>query len=281
MKIIHSVKEMQAWAFALKKKNLSVGFVPTMGALHAGHRSLIRRARSENDEVVVSVFVNPLQFGPREDYKKYPRTLKNDLQALKEEQVGIVFYPSAADMIPTGFSTWVDAPALTSTLCGPFRPGHFRGVATIVAKLFHAVRPDRAYFGEKDYQQIRVIDRMVKDLAMPVRVVACPTVREPSGLACSSRNRALSSREREEAVKLYQALYLGRELVEQKLMKDSARLAKRLKQVLTAVPKSRIEYISVVDPVTLAPMQKIRRPALLAAAWWIGKTRLIDNVVIS
>ncbi len=259
----------------------SIGFVPTMGVLHEGHRSLIRRARRENDHVVVSLFVNPLQFGPKEDFKRYPRTLKQDLTLLKQEHVDIVFNPSASELFPPGFSTAVEVPAYEKTLCGPFRPGHFRGVATVVAKLFEIVRPIRAYFGEKDYQQCRVIAQMVQDLQIPVRIVACSTVREPDGLAVSSRNRYLSKKEREEAVQLYQALYLGRELIEQKIMLDSQRLEKRLKQILSQIPRSGVDYISVVDPVTLAPMKRIHRPAVLAAAIWIGKTRLIDNVVIS
>jgi pantoate--beta-alanine ligase len=281
MKIIHKVEHMQAAVSRFKKDGRSVGFVPTMGALHDGHRALIRRARSENDVVLVSIFVNPLQFGPREDFKKYPRTLRADQILLKNEHVDILFCPSVSEVYPASFSTRVDVPALVGALCGPFRPGHFQGVATVVARLFGIVQPGRAYFGEKDYQQCRIIERMARDLALPVRVVACPTVRERDGLACSSRNRYLTPAQREEAVKLYQALYLGRELVEQKLMNNSSRLAKRLKQVLSTIPGSRIDYISVVDPITLAPMRRIHRPALLAAAIWIGRTRLIDNIVIS
>jgi pantoate--beta-alanine ligase len=281
MKIIHAIPDMKAAVHRAKQSKQSIGFVPTMGALHAGHRSLIQRARRENDQVVVSIFVNPLQFGPKEDYKRYPRTLKQDLAILKQEKVDFVFVPTADAMFPPGFSTHVGVPAYAQALCGPFRPGHFRGVVTVVAKLFAIVRPTRAYFGEKDYQQCRVIDRMVQDLDIPVRVVVCPTVREADGLAASSRNRYLSAKERDEAVKLYQALYLGRELVEQKIMLDSRRLEKRLRVILSQIPRSRIDYISVVDPLTLAPMKRIHRPALLAAALWIGKTRLIDNVVIS
>ncbi|OGR90050.1 MAG: pantoate--beta-alanine ligase [Elusimicrobia bacterium RIFCSPLOWO2_01_FULL_59_12] len=281
MKIIHSVEEMKSSTHATRRGRRSIGFVPTMGALHEGHRALIRRARRENDQVVVSIFVNPAQFGPREDFTQYPRALSKDLALLKQEKCDVVFIPSASQIYPPEFSTWVDVPACSASLCGKFRPGHFRGVATVVAALFQIVQPTRAYFGLKDYQQCRVIDRMVKDLQIPVRVVACPTVREPDGLACSSRNRRLSKRDREEAVKLYQALYLGRELIEQKIMLDSGRLETRLKQVLSQIPHCRIDYIAVVDPVTLAPMRKIRRPAVLAAALWIGKTRLIDNVVIS
>ncbi len=281
MKIIHSIADMKSVTHTSKHGKQSIGFVPTMGALHEGHRALVRRARSENDQVVVSIFINPMQFGPKEDLSSYPRSLSKDLAMLKKEKVDYVFIPSAAQMFPPDFATWVDVPTYSDVLCGKFRPGHFRGVATVVIKLFSLVQPSRAYFGEKDYQQCRIIDRMVQDLKIPVRVVACPTVREPDGLAYSSRNQYLSKAEREEAVKLYQTLYLGRELIEQKIMRDSARLEKRLKQVLSQIPRSKIDYICVVDPITLVPMQKIHRPAVLAAAIWIGKTRLIDNVVIS
>jgi len=280
MKVMRSIDEMQTYALRLQAQGRSVGFVPTMGALHQGHEALVRRAREENEVVVVSIFVNPIQFGPKEDFKKYPRTLARDEELLKEGKVDILFLPGAQEMYPEGFSTFIEVPSLTRTLCAPFRPGHFRGVATVVAKLFEIVRPARAYFGEKDYQQIRVIGRMIDDLKIPVRLVACPTVREKDGLAVSSRNRYLSRAEREEAVKLYQALYLGRELVERKIMQDSKKLAARLTQVLSTIPRGRVEYISVVDPITLDAMTQIRRPALLAAAIWIGKTRLIDNVII-
>jgi pantoate--beta-alanine ligase len=281
MKIIHSIEEMKSAVHKTRQAKRSIGFVPTMGALHEGHRALVRRARRENDLVVVSIFVNPAQFGPKEDFKRYPRTLARDLTLLRQERADIVFIPSAQQIYPAEFATWVDVPAYTLSLCGTFRPGHFRGVATVVAKLLLIVQSTRAYFGLKDYQQLRVIDRVVKDLQIPTRIVACPTVRESDGLAYSSRNRYLSKSEREEAVRLYQALYLGRELIQQKIMLDAARLEKRLRQVLSQIPRSRIDYISVVDSVTLAPMKKIRRPCVLAAAVWIGKTRLIDNVVIS
>ncbi len=271
---------MQLWALRIRRQGGSLGFVPTMGALHHGHGSLVQRARRENDAVIVSIFVNPLQFGPKEDFKKYPRTLARDLALLKKEKVDIVFVPSAQEMYPEGGSTTIRVPSLDGILEGAARPGHFQGVATVVAKLFHIVQPTRAYFGEKDFQQVRVIDRMIKDLNMPVHLVACPTVREPDGLASSSRNRYLSPREREEAVKIYQALFLGRELVAEKIMKKPAQLMKRLNQVFSKIPKCKVDYMAIVDPETLEPMKIIRRPALLAAAVRIGKTRLIDNIVI-
>jgi pantoate--beta-alanine ligase len=273
---------MQAYVFRTKSRGISIGFVPTMGALHDGHVSLIRRARKENEEVIVSVFVNPLQFGPKEDFKAYPRPLSADKSLCLREHVDVFFCPSPQEMFPNDFCTSVELSGpLTANLCGAFRPGHFKGVATVVLKLFNLVQPNRAYFGEKDYQQVRVIQRMVQDLSMPVHVVACPTIREADGLAVSSRNRYLSRKQREEAVKVYQSLYLGRELVEQKIVLDSGRLIKRLSQVISTIPSSRLDYISIADPLTLEPMNKIRRPALLAIAVRIGKTRLIDNVIIT
>jgi len=251
-----------------------------MGALHEGHLSLVKRARRENDVVVASIFVNPLQFGPKEDFKKYPRTLTKDLTLLKWEKTDVVFTPTAQAMYPEGYEAKIRVPSLDTILEGAIRPGHFQGVATVVAKLFNIVQPSRAYFGQKDVQQVRVIERMIKDLNLPVRLVACRTVREKDGLACSSRNRYLSPKERDEAVKIYQALFLGRELVSEKIMLRSGQLIKRLNQIFSKIPKSKVDYIAVVDPETLAPMQKIRRPALLAAAVRIGKTRLIDNIII-
>ena len=280
MKIIESVHAMQSLALDLRRRGKSVGFVPTMGALHAGHASLVQRARRENDVVVASVFVNPLQFGPKEDFKIYPRTTTRDLDLLKKERADIVFMPSAAAMYPEGFSTRIRVPALDVVLEGVFRPGHFQGVATVVAKLLNIVQPSRAYFGDKDYQQVRVIRRMIEDLNIPVRVIACATVREKDGLAMSSRNRYLLKTEREEAVKIHQALFLGRELVVGKIMLEPRSLTKRLAQIFAKIPTCKIDYIAVADPETLEPMKRIRRPALLAVAVRIGKTRLIDNIII-
>ncbi len=281
MKTIQTIKELRAYTLRQQLKGRSVGFVPTMGALHEGHLSLVRRARRENDEVVASIFVNPTQFGPKEDFKKYPRTLAADKRLLANADVDVLFVPSAQEMYPEGAMTRVSVCGLTQTLCGPFRPGHFKGVATVVAQLFQMVQPTRAYFGQKDFQQLRVIERLVKDLHMPIKVVGCETVREADGLAASSRNRYLSKVERDEAVKLYQMLYLGRELIEQKIMLNPAQLEKRLKIVLATIPKSKVDYIAAVDPHTLQPMKRITTPVLLAAAIWIGKTRLIDNILIS
>ncbi len=281
MKVIKSVAEMQTWSTRARQKGFSLGLVPTMGALHQGHLSLVQRARRENDAVVISIFVNPLQFGPKEDFKKYPRTLARDLSLLKKAKVDIVFVPGADQMYPQPGTSTIHVSAFDGILEGASRPGHFNGVATVVAKLFNITLPSRAYFGLKDYQQVRVIQKMVEDLNLPVHLVACPTFREKDGLALSSRNRYLSPREREEAIKLYQALFLGRELVSEKIMTQSTQVIKRLLQIFTQVRGSRVDYIAIVDPLTLEPMKKIRRPALLAAAVWIGKTRLIDNLIIS
>jgi pantoate--beta-alanine ligase len=281
VKIIRSVAEMQSYGIRMLRQGQSVGLVPTMGALHAGHLSLVKRARDENDVAVISIFVNPMQFGPKEDFSRYPRAFAQDKKLLEREHVDVLFAPDAKEMYPEGFSTVVDVPALSRGLCGPFRPGHFRGVCTVVAKLFNIVEPTRAYFGEKDYQQLRIIKQMADDLRFPMRIIGCPTVRESDGLAASSRNRRLSAKEREESVKLYQTLFLGRELITQKIMLDPKRLQRRLMQVISTIPKVKVDYISVVDPETLESMKRIRRPAVLAAAIYVGKTRLIDNVLIS
>ena len=281
MKVIRSIAEMQAYARHKQRKGFRIGFVPTMGALHAGHLSLTRLSAVENDVTVVSIFVNPLQFGPKEDFRRYPRTEAADLRALRDTPTDVVFMPSAKEMYPNGFATRIQiGGALTTRWEGAHRPGHFDGVATVVAKLFDAVQPTRAYFGRKDYQQLRVIQRMAADLNLPVQVVPCPTVREADGLAMSSRNRYLSAKERDEAVKLYQALYLGQELITQKVMRKPEQLVKRLTTVLKGIPKSRVDYVAVADPETLEPLKKLQRPVWLAVAVHVGATRLIDNIVI-
>jgi pantoate--beta-alanine ligase len=281
MKIIRSVADMQAYALHKRQKNISIGFVPTMGALHAGHLSLVSQSQAKNDVTVVSIFVNPLQFGPKEDLKRYPRTEARDLQALRKEFVNVVFIPKATAMYDATFSTHVHIKgSLGSLWDGAARPGHFDGVATVVAKLFSIVQPSRAYFGEKDFQQLRIIQRLAHDLNLPIEIVPCKTLREPDGLAMSSRNRYLTPKEREEAVKLHQALYLGQELISQKIMKNPEQLIHRLTQILLGIPKAKVDYVAVADPITLEPQKKIQRPVWLAVAVRIGKTRLIDNRVI-
>jgi pantoate--beta-alanine ligase len=252
-----------------------------MGYLHEGHLSLVRRARSENGSVAVSIFVNPTQFGPHEDFQRYPRDLERDLGLLDTAQVDVVFTPEVEEMYPTGASTMVDVEALSSMLEGASRPGHFRGVATIVCKLLHLVSPDRAYFGEKDYQQLQVIQRMVRDLRMPVEVVGCPTIREPDGLAMSSRNAYLRPAERRAAVALSQALSQAERLVKDGVW-DGARLEAEVHGMLDKEPLIRPDYVAVVHPQTLQPVPTLAAEgAIMCVAVWIGQTRLIDNIRLS
>jgi pantoate--beta-alanine ligase len=254
----------------------TVGLVPTMGALHAGHRRLLDIACAETDVVVSTIFVNPTQFNRAEDLDHYPRTLDQDLEVCRAAGVDLVFAPSAAEMYPQEPRTWVDVPALSEHLCGPGRPGHFRGVATVVMKLFQIVQPDRAYFGEKDAQQFAIIRRMVKDLDVPVTVVPVATVREPDGLAMSSRNRHLTPEERQRAVVLSQALFAARDLVLQ-----GERSAETIRtSVAPLFDAVQLEYFSIVDPETLTPVERIEGPVLIAGAIWFGSTRLIDNVTV-
>ena len=253
-----------------------VGLVPTMGALHAGHRRLLELARAETDVVVASIFVNPTQFNRQDDLHQYPRTLEQDLAVCRDAGVDVVFAPSAAEMYPQPQLAWIDVSDLTQYLCGPGRPGHFQGVATVVMKLFQIVQPDRAYFGEKDAQQLVIIQRMVKDLNVPVIVVPVATVREPDGLALSSRNQHLSPSEREKAVVLSQALFAARDLVER-----GERSAEVIASKVAPIFKNvRLEYFSLVDPETLLPVERVEGPVLIAAAIWLGSTRLIDNVKV-
>lgn len=277
MKVIRAIGEMKA---ARSKLRGSVGFVPTMGYLHEGHLELARRARAENRNVIVSIFVNPTQFGPKEDYESYPRDAERDLAMLKKEAVNIVFMPSVEEMYPPRYSTWVNVEKVTERLEGAIRPGHFRGVATVVTKLFNIVQPDKAYFGQKDAQQLVVIKKMVADLNMNLEVVAVPTVREPDGLAMSSRNVYLSPEERKAALVLYESLKLA-----QKLWEEGERNADVIRRQMTALIQSepraeRIDYVSIADAETLEELDRIDRPALVSLAVKIGKPRLIDNIVL-
>jgi pantoate--beta-alanine ligase len=263
-----------------RRAGKSIGLVPTMGALHLGHRRLMEIARAETDIVVASIFVNPTQFDRKDDLDRYPRPMEQDLATCHEAGVDFVFAPTPEQMYPQPQLTWVDVPALTEHLCGPGRPGHFRGVATVVMKLLQIVQPDRAYFGEKDAQQLAVIRRMVQDLNVPTAIVPVATVREPDGLAMSSRNQHLSAAERRTAVVLSQALFAARDLVQRgeglvKVIRSS--VEPMLQPTLEGV---QLEYFSVVDPETLAPVEHIEGPVLIAAAIWVGKTRLIDNVTV-
>jgi len=258
-----------------------LGFVPTMGALHEGHLSLVRRARRECERVAVSLFVNPTQFGPGEDFQRYPRDLPRDLALLEAEGVDTIFTPTVEEMYPEGFSTWVTVERLAERWEGASRPGHFRGVATVVLKLLNLVRPDRAYFGEKDYQQLRVVERMVRDLNVPTTIVACPTVREPDGLALSSRNAHLSPGERRAATVLWRALTAARAGYERR-ERDGATLRRIAEGVIAEEPLARLDYVAVADPTTLEPVARIgREGAVCLVAAWIGTIRLIDNLPLT
>jgi len=258
-----------------------VGLVPTMGSLHEGHLSLVRRARAECDRVVVSVFVNPAQFGPQEDFAAYPRDLDRDLRLLEAEGVDVVFAPPPEEIYPPGFDEWVEVSGpLTSTLEGAFRPGHLRGVTTVVARLFRIVRPQRAYFGEKDAQQLRVVRRMVEEQGLPVEVIGLPTVREPDGLAMSSRNAYLSPEERQAALVVPGALALARRMVEEEGVRDAAAIRCAVEELIRNEPRARIDYIAVAGYETLAELTVVDRPALLLLAMRIGATRLIDNAML-
>jgi len=276
MRVIDSIAGMRQARAGVEG---SVGFVPTMGYLHGGHLSLVRRARSENDCVVVSIFVNPTQFGPSEDYLSYPRDPVRDLKLLEQEQTDLVFMPSVEEMYPPGFDTYVEVGTVSEGLEGAHRPGHFRGVATVVTKLFAIVEPHRAYFGEKDAQQLRVIQKLVDDLALNLEVVPCPTIREPDGLAMSSRNSYLNPEERQASLVLFRALSRARSLYEGG-ERRAERLRNEMKAVIEEEPLARIEYVSVADPVTLKELDEIKGAALASMAVYIGRTRLIDNLTL-
>jgi pantoate--beta-alanine ligase len=257
----------------------AVGLVPTMGFLHEGHLSLVRRSRSQDDQVVVSIFVNPTQFGPSEDYGRYPRDPERDLALLRQEGTDVVFMPPVEEMYPEGFETYVEVKEMTQVLEGAHRPTHFRGVTTVVAKLFTIVRPQRAYFGQKDAQQLAVVRRMARDLDLPVEVVAVPTAREPDGLAMSSRNAYLSPEERQAALVLYRSLRLAEGLWRQG-ERDASVVRSRMQELIAAEPLARVDYVSVADSETLRELERIEGPALVSLAVRIGRTRLIDNVIL-
>jgi len=276
MQVVETIVEMRR-----ARKNLTepVGFVATMGYFHEGHLSLVRKARAENPSVVVSIFVNPAQFGPTEDFKTYPRDLPRDLSLLEKEKVDVVFMPSVTEIYPPGFNSWVDIEEVTGRLEGASRPGHFRGVATVVNKLFNIIQPDVAYFGQKDAQQALVIKKMVRELNMGLKIVTLPTVREPDGLAISSRNACLNSDERKAAPILHRALCLGQELWSGG-EKDAENIRRQMRELIQQEPLATIDYVSIADPETLEEMATVRTPALISLAVKIGKTRLIDNVVV-
>ena len=270
-------KAVRRW----RKAGETVGFVPTMGALHAGHASLVRRSAAQCDRTVVSIFINPKQFGPREDLSKYPRRLAADLSLCGSAGADIVFAPSVEEVYPSGFSTYVEVAGLTRGLCGASRPVHFRGVTTVCAKLFGMVQPDRAYFGLKDYQQLQVIKRMVRDLDLPLTIVDCPTVRLSDGLAMSSRNKYLTRDQRKQATVLFRALMEARRLVGSEGVRRSSAIVRAMKKIIGEAPESRVDYIEVVHPETLEPLRLVTAEAQVALAVFIGKTRLIDNMRVA
>lgn len=276
MQVINTIAEMRKLRRQLSEP---VGFVPTMGYFHEGHLSLVRQARKENPTVVVSIFVNPTQFGPGEDFQDYPRDLNHDLELLEREKVDIVFVPSEEEMYPRDFNSWVDVEKVTERLEGASRPGHFRGVATICAKLFNIIQPTRAYFGQKDAQQAIVIKKMVADLNMNLEIVVVPTVRESNGLAMSSRNTYLNPEERQAATVLFKALSLARELWHGG-EKDADKIRHQMTSLIQKEPLAKIDYVSIADANTMEELKKIDRPAIVFLAIRIGKTRLIDNVIL-
>lgn len=279
MKWVETIDEVRKLVTSWRKEGLTVGLVPTMGYFHEGHQTLMREAKKENDRVVVTLFVNPTQFGPKEDFSRYPRDAARDREMAEAAGADVIFAPTVEEMYPEGFQTWVDLGELTQGLCGTSRPGHFRGVATVVTKLFMIVGPDRAYFGEKDAQQLRVIRRMVRDLNMPLIIRPVPIVREADGLAMSSRNVYLSLEERQAALVLSKSLFLAKELM-QAGQRDVGIIRGKMLALIRGQSLAVIDYLEFVDDETLKAVECIERPVLIALAVKIGKTRLIDNMVI-
>ena len=279
MKIVGTVKEVREQVKEWKKQGLSVGFVPTMGYLHEGHKSLMDAARKGNDKVVVSIFVNPMQFGPTEDLATYPRDLDHDAALCESAGVDLIFHPEAEEMYEKDFCSFVDMTGLTEGLCGKTRPIHFRGVCTVLNKLFNIVTPDHAYFRQKDGQQLAVIKLMVRDLNMDIEIVGCPIIREEDGLAKSSRNTYLSSEERKAALILSKTVALGKELA--KTEKDANKVVEAMKKNIETEPLAKIDYVEAVDALSMAPVEKLEGTCMLAMAVYIGKTRLIDNTLIN
>ncbi|OIQ10326.1 pantoate--beta-alanine ligase [Neomoorella thermoacetica] len=279
MELLQTIAAVRNYVAAARQRGLSIGLVPTMGYLHEGHLSLARAARQQNDVVIMSIFVNPTQFGPNEDFARYPRDLERDRELAAGAGVDAVFAPAVEEMYPAGYATYVQVEGLTEVLCGASRPGHFRGVTTVVSKLFNIVQPDRAYFGQKDYQQALVIKRMVRDLNFPIEIITIPTVREADGLALSSRNKYLTPEQRRSALSLHRALNLGSDLIKAG-EREAAAVRRAMEKEITAWPETRIDYVAISDADTLKPLEKIGGRVLLALAVWVGNTRLIDNVVL-
>jgi len=279
MRVLKTVAETRPAARALKASGRKLGLVPTMGALHEGHLSLVRLAKKQCDAVAASIFINPKQFGPNEDFAQYPRSFERDRQMLEVEGVDLLFAPTVEEMYPQDSTTFVNAEGISERLDGASRPGHFRGVTTVVSKLFHIVEPDRAFFGQKDAAQVAIVKRMVRDLDLPVEIVVGPIVREADGLAMSSRNAYLDASQRKQALVLFRALRAVEAQVD-KRETNTNRLVNVAKQTFAEEPGARVDYIAVVDPDTLSPVDDVSKGALIAVAAYVGRTRLIDNVVI-
>lgn len=277
MEVISKVAELQERIKRWKQAGLTIGFVPTMGYLHEGHLSLVREAKKRNDRAAVSIFVNPKQFGPAEDYNVYPRDFNRDAALLEKEGVDLIFYPAVEEMYPAGYKTYVEVEDLENRLCGRSRPGHFRGVCTVVLKLFNLIQPDEAYFGWKDAQQVIILKKMVEDLNLPVKIRSMPLIREKDGLALSSRNIYLNPQERQASVVLYRSLELAEEIIKNG-ERQAARIRQQMVNLISAEPLARIDYVEIVDPQTLEPLVTIDGDALVAVAVYFGRTRLIDNL---
>ncbi|MBI3855727.1 MAG: pantoate--beta-alanine ligase [Planctomycetes bacterium] len=278
-RIIETIAGIQGYVAACRKRGLKIGFVPTMGAFHEGHLTLMREARRSNDAVIVSIFVNPIQFTAGEDYDRYPRRLEQDTKMADSERADVIFAPSVAEMYPKGFDTYVDQSDLPAKLCGAFRIGHFRGVMTIVTKLFNIVKPDTAYFGQKDYQQSLIIRRTAVDLNLEVAIKVLPTVREEDGVAMSSRNAYLGPKQRKDATCLIQALRRAEDMVNNG-ERSASKVSAEMKRLIRKVKGTRVEYIAIVNSDTLEPVKEIKGKTLIALAVRIGKARLIDNVIV-
>ena len=280
MEICKTIEATRGLSRARRRQGKRVGLVPTMGALHEGHLSLVRAAKAQCDAVAVSIFVNPTQFGPNEDLAKYPRSFESDCVLLEKEGVDLVFAPPVEEMYPAGAVTYVTVQGLSEKLCGKSRPGHFRGVTTVVAKLFHITEPDVALFGQKDAAQLAIIRRMVRDLNFPVEIVACPIVRESDGLAMSSRNAYLDAAQRRSALALYRSLTQAQSMFKEG-ERDPAKLIHAGKETVAEDPGVRLDYFEIVDPETLDSLREMSKPALVAVAAFVGTTRLIDNLILA